>query len=169
MTTKAFVPCEPRYLDVRVDEKNGPRPASQFLERLTAEPRCVGSIPTVRSTASPARFLERFDALEQHLLLFFILSFYCHPGRGFAAEGLRMTVWKPYPIFTHRFILGQISIVESESKRCYICYNYGEMAEWLKAHAWKACVSAVAPRVQIPLSPPSFATLRLGRPTLLID
>ena len=28
------------------------------------------------------------------------------------------------------------------------------MAEWLKAHAWKACVGETLPRVRIPLSPP---------------
>jgi hypothetical protein len=33
--------------------------------------------------------------------------------------------------------------------------KYGEMAEWLKAHAWKACVGETLPRVRIPLSPPS--------------
>jgi hypothetical protein len=31
----------------------------------------------------------------------------------------------------------------------------GEMAEWLKAHAWKACVRETVPWVRIPLSPPS--------------
>jgi hypothetical protein len=29
------------------------------------------------------------------------------------------------------------------------------MAEWLKAHAWKACVRETVPWVRIPLSPPS--------------
>ena len=29
------------------------------------------------------------------------------------------------------------------------------MAEWLKAHAWKACVGETLPRVRIPLSPPT--------------
>ena len=29
------------------------------------------------------------------------------------------------------------------------------MAEWLKAHAWKACVRESVPWVRIPLSPPS--------------
>src|SRR4029077_6456773 len=31
----------------------------------------------------------------------------------------------------------------------------GEMAEWLKAHAWKACVRETVPWVRIPLSPPA--------------
>lgn len=29
----------------------------------------------------------------------------------------------------------------------------GEMSEWLKEHAWKACVGVTLPRVRIPLSP----------------
>ena len=30
----------------------------------------------------------------------------------------------------------------------------GEVAEWLKAHAWKACKRATVSRVRIPFSPP---------------
>ena len=45
-----------------------------------------------------------------------------------------------------------------------MCKNYiasfgkhnGEMSEWLKEHAWKACVRETVPRVRIPLSPPFF-------------
>jgi hypothetical protein len=33
-------------------------------------------------------------------------------------------------------------------------FPHGEMAEWLKAHAWKACVLERVPRVRIPVSPP---------------
>ena len=32
--------------------------------------------------------------------------------------------------------------------------NFGEMAEWFKAHAWKVCVPSQVPWVRIPLSPP---------------
>src|SRR5438105_14904380 len=32
----------------------------------------------------------------------------------------------------------------------------GEMAEWLKAHAWKACLGETLTWVRIPLSPPDF-------------
>src|SRR5438128_11337991 len=32
----------------------------------------------------------------------------------------------------------------------------GEMAEWLKAHAWKACLGETLTWVRIPLSPPSW-------------
>ena len=32
------------------------------------------------------------------------------------------------------------------------------MAEWLKAHAWKACVRETVPWVRIPLSPPGFTS-----------
>src|SRR5687767_15490744 len=35
----------------------------------------------------------------------------------------------------------------------------GEMSEWLKEHAWKACVGETLPWVRIPLSPPNFAAL----------
>ncbi len=36
------------------------------------------------------------------------------------------------------------------------------MAEWLKAHAWKACVRETVPWVRIPLSPPSTPKQRNG-------
>ena len=36
----------------------------------------------------------------------------------------------------------------------------GEMAEWLKAHAWKACVPERVPWVRIPLSPPPSLPLQ---------
>ena len=39
-------------------------------------------------------------------------------------------------------------LVSSES------VNRGEMAEWLKAHAWKACIRETVSGVRIPLSPP---------------
>ena len=32
----------------------------------------------------------------------------------------------------------------------------GEVAEWLKAHAWKVCLRESVTRVRIPLSPPSY-------------
>src|ERR687889_241443 len=39
----------------------------------------------------------------------------------------------------------------------------GEMAEWLKAHAWKACVRETVPWVRIPLSPPALLCRHLRR------
>src|SRR4051795_3989201 len=41
----------------------------------------------------------------------------------------------------------------------------GEMAEWLKAHAWKACVRYPVPWVRIPLSPPYAMQTQKGRLT----
>jgi hypothetical protein len=35
----------------------------------------------------------------------------------------------------------------------------GEMSEWLKEHAWKACVRETVPWVRIPLSPPEYVFL----------
>ena len=37
---------------------------------------------------------------------------------------------------------------------------FGEVTEWLKVHAWKACVGETLPRVRIPLSPPIFDPTR---------
>ena len=34
--------------------------------------------------------------------------------------------------------------------------NYGEMAEWFKAHAWRACIGETLSWVRIPLSPPFY-------------
>jgi putative endonuclease len=49
-------------------------------------------------------------------------------------------------------------------------YNYkstgtGEVSEWLKEHAWKACVGETLPWVRIPPSPPSYAKASDGRPS----
>jgi hypothetical protein len=33
-------------------------------------------------------------------------------------------------------------------------FEYGEVAEWLKAHAWKACIGANQSQVRILFSPP---------------
>ena len=33
--------------------------------------------------------------------------------------------------------------------------SFGEVAEWLKAHAWKVCLGLNLTRVRIPLSPPN--------------
>jgi hypothetical protein len=37
----------------------------------------------------------------------------------------------------------------------------GEVAEWLKAHAWKACLGETLTRVRIPLSPPAVGIMSL--------
>ena len=42
------------------------------------------------------------------------------------------------------------AVVVSKSQRLFP----GEMAEWLKAHAWKACLGETLTWVRIPLSPP---------------
>src|SRR2546430_17058943 len=48
--------------------------------------------------------------------------------------------------------------------------GHGGVAEWLKAHAWKACIRATVSRVRIPLPPPLkylilfiYVSLRLGQ------
>ena len=44
-------------------------------------------------------------------------------------------------------------------------FSFGGMAEWLKAHAWKACIRETVSWVRIPLPPPeiAFAAVR-GHP-----
>ena len=39
--------------------------------------------------------------------------------------------------------------------------KFGEMAEWFKAHAWKACLGETLSWVRIPLSPPFIKTLKI--------
>src|SRR4051812_42844358 len=39
----------------------------------------------------------------------------------------------------------------------------GEMSEWLKEHAWKACVGETLPWVRIPLSPPILRATKTAR------
>ena len=48
------------------------------------------------------------------------------------------------------------SLTEEELFCIYKADLPGEVAEWLKAHAWKACMRATVSRVRIPLSPPDF-------------
>ena len=42
----------------------------------------------------------------------------------------------------------------SGSSRALPCRLTGEVAEWLKAHAWKVCKRETVSGVRIPLSPP---------------
>jgi hypothetical protein len=38
--------------------------------------------------------------------------------------------------------------------------KFGEVAEWLKAHAWKVCMDEFLSWVRIPLSPPISDSLK---------
>ena len=44
----------------------------------------------------------------------------------------------------------------------------GEVSEWPKEHAWKACVRGTVPRVRIPPSPPPFS-FHVPRSTFQVD
>jgi hypothetical protein len=39
--------------------------------------------------------------------------------------------------------------------------QFGEVAEWMKAHAWKACIEATLSWVRIPFSPPIFIMINI--------
>ena len=41
-------------------------------------------------------------------------------------------------------------------KKCGKMVATGEVSEWLKEHAWKACMRATVSGVRIPISPPEF-------------
>ena len=51
--------------------------------------------------------------------------------------------------------------------RTTIAQGVGEMAEWLKAHAWKACLLERVTWVRIPLSPPASLNCRETPPPFL--
>ena len=57
----------------------------------------------------------------------------------------------------------QFGKVEDSSRSIHRCFKdkaksryFGEVAEWLKAHAWKACIGETLSWVRIPFSPPYF-------------
>ena len=51
-------------------------------------------------------------------------------------------------------IPGIVRAVPRGRPRCGFPARSGEVAEWLKAHAWNACIGETLSRVRIPLSPP---------------
>src|ERR1700719_264571 len=55
--------------------------------------------------------------------------------------------------FTNGVISQSGWTLRSGSAKLLIPLN-GEMSEWFKEHAWKACVGETLPWVRIPLSPP---------------
>jgi hypothetical protein len=57
--------------------------------------------------------------------------------------------------------------LSSEAASLYCAFPLpGGMAEWLKAHAWKACIRATVSWVRIPLPPP--ASMRRRSPVTLV-
>ena len=48
-------------------------------------------------------------------------------------------------------------------------FRRGEVSEWLKEHAWKACMRATVSRVRIPLSPPGEGCSAFMLGTFLLD
>jgi hypothetical protein len=72
-----------------------------------------------------------------------------------AAEYLRDSCWRminySFEATGRSFICGRISVTLN------VLDARGEVSEWLKEHAWKACVGATQPWVRIPPSPPLFS------------
>src|SRR5262249_38175321 len=84
-------------------------------------------------------------------------------GRAPADDGARRapSEWKtfapllPIKAVTRPFAQASVGSLDLRDRGLY-CEGLknGEMSEWLKEHAWKACVGETLPRVRIPLSPP---------------
>src|SRR6185436_20005884 len=69
------------------------------------------------------------------------------PARGFESHPLRQL------LSSRRFVHSAVT------QGCPV----GEMTEWLKVHAWKACLGETLTWVRIPLSPPTmFSDLFMG-------
>ncbi len=49
-----------------------------------------------------------------------------------------------------------VSIAGRKRSRCLAQIGHGEVSEWLKEHAWKACSREIVTWVRIPPSPPYF-------------
>jgi hypothetical protein len=62
------------------------------------------------------------------------------------------------PVSDRATLRGRLTQFETRdlSRCCKLLSLKGEMSEWLKEHAWKACVGETLPWVRIPLSPPAF-------------
>ena len=74
-------------------------------------------------------------------------------------NGLRKS-WSLYGRTTRQesaFVIQYFLESDNEIKQKRI----GEMAEWLKALAWKACILLKVSRVRIPFSPPIFYKFKL--------
>src|ERR1700736_3870498 len=65
----------------------------------------------------------------------------------------------------HGWINAANACILPGSRARLVISTCGEMAEWLKAHAWKACLGETLTRVRIPLSPPVFLTQFLSGST----
>ena len=70
----------------------------------------------------------------------------------FVPSGSRACIKAEDPLLApaHSFICGPISVTLN------VLHGRGEVSEWLKEHAWKACVGETQPWVRIPPSPPVF-------------
>ena len=49
-----------------------------------------------------------------------------------------------------------VNEVQQQLHISFLVEHCGELSEWLKEHAWKACVRETVPRVRISHSPPLF-------------
>jgi hypothetical protein len=139
------------------------KPVHEFKSRVITS---QGDFHVMQSTSAPKRSKDqfRFARLAQRTSLPSDLSAYSverlpqpEPSgtSGLAAGGF--ATYNHDGDRLHNLEIpgnGDHGRIKSEF-RGYVACPHGEVSEWLKEHAWKACVGVTLPRVRIPPSPPS--------------
>ena len=172
-------PMEVRVMEARVPDQSSARPGVADSFEVMREFLCGGEPRPLRGSipigAEPRFRNARQDvALAAPKLRCFARRDQEGDGRMQRARARRSRILPSPP----RSVVADA--VEAVSERCsaaarrarlVIRAPNGEMAEWLKAHAWKACLGETLTRVRIPLSPPYFRRVqprRLQRGAVLV-
>ena len=79
-------------------------------------------------------------------------------NRGFGFWNLPFEIWDFCPAFCFLPTPDLFPVPYSLFPPCYTDYHCGsgEVSEWLKEHAWKACSREIVTWVRIPPSPPTY-------------
>ncbi len=129
-----------------------PTIVAQFARRGAGSPSlsshdvwCLTSKGAARTTSSPGN--------SSQFCLIFQLFIVRHPSKPWAlVAGPVMAVPRTVAIGWSLLIVLAVRFFVEPLRR--FSARFGGVAEWLKAHAWKACVRGTVPWVRIPLPPP---------------
>ena len=72
-----------------------------------------------------------------------------------------MKIFDCFTYFDEDLILDLRFNIHNNYVEKFIIIECGEVAEWLKAHAWKVCKMLKVSRVRIPFSPPFFINITI--------
>jgi hypothetical protein len=124
-----------------------------------ARATCSGRSARVEMVGQACSGSADLQVRVQHLVL--ALPSRLQPATAFSSTCLISSARESRHIFFKRAALGSQQNLRiryngkaPRFRRFHNKSSHGEMAEWLKAHAWKACVLERVPRVRIPVSPP---------------